>query len=89
MKYKEKVKKILSKPKIRRQLVLMRLEEFENTLDLLNGRGGYWNENYLCIFCQAEEYNAKEGIVHSKDCLMRHLRREIAKLSEKEKDIRK
>ena len=48
------------------------LEEIENKLDEVNGE--YGSKDELCIFCKANKYNSKVGIVHAKDCVIMRLR---------------
>lgn len=50
-------------------LVLEKLESIENELDKLNG--DYGN---LCLYCNANIYNSKVGIVHSIDCVIPKIR---------------
>lgn len=47
----------------------------EDSMDWANGEFG--DEGQLCIFCRSNDWNRKEGIVHTKDCPMTKLRAKI------------
>ncbi len=50
----------------------VKLEELEEELDRANGKYGE-----LCLFCESNEYNSKEGIIHTEDCILKKIRGSI------------
>ena len=51
------------------------LRKVHDKLDVLNGEKG--TKEKLCIYCDANKYDGKSGIIHQGDCIMLFIRRYI------------
>lgn len=64
--------------------LLESLEEAEGRLDCWNWKEG--TENMFCLCCLANKYDAKQGIIHTDDCVITALRFHIKRLKEVKPD---
>jgi len=55
--------------------ILDLLIKVEDSMDTMNGIHG--EGDCLCIFCYANTYDGKSGIIHKEDCPVKLLREEI------------
>jgi len=68
--------------KIYHNIPVIKVKDLEEYLDELNSKLG--DKERLCIFCGANKYNTKEGIIHKKNCIIIRLR-EVLKNGRKNK----
>jgi len=71
-----------------RKLLMNILKDAEEAMDLVNGYYGRYGR--LCLFCGANNYDSKVGIIHKDDCVILRIRRlvggETFSSSEEEKE---